>query len=494
MNLTPHEIPVLWPSGPLAVAKRQASEGFTPEIKTTIERWHEPKSLDILRGSPVTCLVLPWAAGLPEDQPQWSTAAPLVQAAAQRNLKVIGWIEEKADVKLAAEAAKTAGLAAVAARNFQGSAAVPVVPWAERSHAPWDTQSPVLLATENVWPGVHGQQGGAAEAGPTGQPWVESNAWFVELARLRTQASVWLMFDPPAGSVTRPQSYVVAVMDTEAKGGRWVVSFDDNLRAGLVQGNAAASQTVQAIWTALRFFARHRDWGSLQSLAVVAVLSDFRDPNFEMAGEVLKLTGRRGLLTRPLWLQEAQAKGFAGLRAVIHYDEELPSATLRKRILDFVSAGGLLVGGPKWPLAGKPSTAQHPRYQLRLYGKGRLAIARENVADPYEAAIDIHGLVSRANDVVRLFNAATAGGLFYAGTADGKRALLQLVNYTGARRGATAEGTPNVTVWVRRKYARARMYSMEPAEPVPLNNVAVENGYEYHIAMLPAYAAIEFEV
>jgi hypothetical protein len=212
-----------------------------------------------------------------------------------------------------------------------------------------------------------------------------------------------------------------------------------------------------------------------------------------MAGEVLKLTGRRGLLTRPVWIQTALAKGLGGLKALVCYDEELPPAALRKQILEFVAGGGLLVAGPKWEPAGKPAAAEHPRYHLRLLGKGRLAIAKENVVDPYEAAIDIHGLVSRANDVVRLFNTATAGGLFYTGTEDGKRALLQLVNYTGARRGAMAEGTPNVTVWVRRNYARARLYSMEAAEGQELSGVAADGGAEYHIAMLPAYAAIEFE-
>ncbi|MGQ9633680.1 MAG: hypothetical protein ACUVXB_05485 [Bryobacteraceae bacterium] len=496
MNLTPDEIPMLWPSGPLAAARRRQAEGFTPELKTTLDRWHQPQTLDLLQSSPITCLVLPWASGLPEDKDQWQSSTPLVQAARKRNLKIVGWIEEKADASQAVAAARAAGLTAVAApAGFQGNAEMPALPWAERGHLPWDSKAPALLATGNAWPGVQAQQGGASEAGPTGKPWVESNAWFVELARLRTPAAIWLMFDPPAGSVLRQQSYVVAVMDAEAKGGRWVLSFDENLRRGLVEGSAAAAQTASTVWNTLRFFAKHRDWGTMQSLALVGILSDYSQANFEMAGEVLKLTARRGLLTRPVWASQAAQRGFAGLKAIVCYDEELPPAALRKRVLDFVAQGNLLIAGPKWGPIGKASAShQHPRYDIQLYGKGRAAIARANVVDPYEAAIDIHGLFSRANDLVRLFNTATSGGLFYAGTPDGKRTLLQLVNYTaGGGRGNPAAGTPNVTVWVRRNYRAARMWTMETAEPAPLTAVPADSGYEYHIAALPPYAAIEFE-
>jgi hypothetical protein len=495
MNLTPDEIPMLWPCGPLAAAQRRLSEGFTPEMKTTFDRWLQPQALDLLQSSPITCLVLPWAAGLAEDKHQWQSSTALVQAALKRGLKVVGWIDEKADAAAAIAAARAAGLTAAAAHGFGGNAGIPVLPWAERSHLPWDSKAPALVAAGNAWPGVQAQQGGASEAGPTGKPWVESNAWFVELARLRAPAALWLMFDPPAGTVLRQQSYVVAVMDTEAKGGRWVLSFDDNLRRGLVEGNAAAAQTAGAVWDALRFFAKHRDWGSMQSLALVGILSDYSEANFELAGEVLKLTARRGLLTRPVWASQAAQRGFAGLKAVVCYDEELPQPALRKRILDFVAEGNLLIAGPKWGQIGKPSPSrQHPRYNIQLYGKGRAAIAKENVVDPYEAAIDIHGLFSRANDVVRLFNTATSGGLFYTGTPDGKRALLQLVNYTaGGGRGNAAASTPNVAVWVKRNYRAARMWTMDAAEPAPLTAVAADSGYEYHIAALPPYAAIEFE-
>jgi hypothetical protein len=204
MNLTPDEIPMLWPCGPLAAAQRRLSEGFTPEMKTTFDRWLQPQALDLLQSSPITCLVLPWAAGLAEDKHQWQSSTALVQAALKRGLKVVGWIDEKADAAAAIAAARAAGLTAAAAHGFGGNAGIPVLPWAERSHLPWDSKAPALVAAGNAWPGVQAQQGGASEAGPTGKPWVESNAWFVELARLRAPAALWLMFDPPAANGAAP--------------------------------------------------------------------------------------------------------------------------------------------------------------------------------------------------------------------------------------------------------------------------------------------------
>jgi len=495
MNLLRDDIPMLWPSGPLAVAKRQKSEGFAPETRQVLERWHQPAALDLLKNSPINCIVLPWAAGLAEDRQQWQSSSALIQAARAKNLKVVGWIEEMPDPKPAIAAGQSAGLTAVAAHGSHAGSGIPVIPWAERGHAPWDTKAPVLPVTDNVWPGVQAQQGGAANAGPTGKPWVESNAWFVELAKERTPATPWLMFDPPAGSVVRAQSYVVCVMDTEAFGGRWIISFDDNLRGGLVGGNATAMQSLEGVSQALRFFAQHREWESFRSQAVVGVLSDFAGDNFEMGGEVLKLTARRGLLTRPVWADQALTKGFPGLKALVRYDEAPPPAALRKRILDFVSQGGLLITGPKWGAEGKAFADQtHSRYEMRALGKGKLAVARENVVDPYEASIDIQSIVSRANDLVRLFNTATSGGIFLTGSPDGKRVLLQLVNYTGAGRGVGGGGTPNVVVWLARSYRSARLLSPALEQPQPLNMVKADWGYEYHIPSLPAFAAIEFEV
>ncbi len=483
---------MFWPSGPLEVAKQQKEKWFTPESRQTLERWHEPAALEILKETPVNCLVLNWAAGLPEDQQQWKTAGPLLGAARQRNLAVVGWVEGSADAGAAIAAAKSAGLAAVAIKGFHGKSDFTVIPWYERASVNWDAKATVLPVTDNVWPGVLGQRGGGSSAGPTGTPWVESNGWYVQLAQARTELPVWLMFNPPAqGNVVRGPSYLSAVLDAESWGGRWVLSLDDNLRSGLLKGDSAARQTLGGISSVIRFYEKHREWKTYRPAGVAGVISDFAGENFDMSGEILKLSLRRGLLSRPLWKSRLTAQSFTGLKALVYADKQPPAADLRKRMMAFVEQGGFLATGPNWGPEGKSAgPGAHPRFDLRVLGKGRLAVAKEELVDPFQAAVDIQGIFSRANDLVRMFNGAAAGGVNYTTSPDGKKALVQILNYSGGGRGGGAD----VTLWMRRSYRSARLWSVNTAEPAPLKAVGADGGYEYHIAIMPSFAAIEFEV
>ena len=242
-----NSIPMRWPSGPLEIAKRQKTEGFTTQARQVLEFWHTPPALDILQGSPVNCLVVSWAAGLAEDAEQQRTLRPLVEAARQRNLAVLGWVDGQFDGSAAIAAAQAAGLTAVAIQGFSGKSEFPVIPWGNRARAPWSTTAPVLPVTENVWPGVQGRSN-TVTAGPTALPWLDSNGWYIRLAKARTQAQVWVLFDPPAKAEVVPaRSYPLAVCDAETAGGRWVISLDDALRAGLAGKNATAGATFKTI-------------------------------------------------------------------------------------------------------------------------------------------------------------------------------------------------------------------------------------------------------
>src|ERR1035441_1125120 len=127
MALLPNAVPMRWASDPLEIARRGKTDGFTPQHKQTLERFHDPASLDILKDSPIDCLVLSWAAGLPEDAAQQKSAAPLVAAARQRNLAVVGWVEGAAGHAAAIASARAAGLAAVAIRDFKGQTDFPLI-------------------------------------------------------------------------------------------------------------------------------------------------------------------------------------------------------------------------------------------------------------------------------------------------------------------------------------------------------------------------------
>lgn len=480
-------MPVRWPSGPLEIARREKSEA------SALERWHAPAALDVLKGTPFDCLVVSWAAGLPEDASQQKTAGALVTAARQRNLTVVGWVEGTADPRAAIASAQSAGLSAVAIKGFQEKSDFTVIPWGDHAGAPYDSTAAVLPVTENVWPGVRGGGGGGATAGPTGVPWIDSNGWYIQLARARARCPVWVLFDPPGkGAVLRAQNYATAILDSEAAGGRWVISLDAALRAGLAEGDAAAGETWKGIAGTAGFFEKHADWKSYGSLGLVGVISDYTGENYDMSGEILNCAARRALLVRVIWKSRAPATPFAGLKALVYADKQAPAKELRQKMLAFVEQGGLLIVNNNWGSEGKSAgTDLHQRFDVRALGKGRLAVAKEELVDPYQLAADAHALLSRSNDMVRLFNGSSSGCYHFTGSADGKRALLQIVNYATGGRG----GSSQLTVWTRQKYRNARLWSVDAAQPATLQPVAAEHrGTEYQMPPMPVYAALEFEV
>jgi hypothetical protein len=154
VSLSANAVPMRWASGPLEIARRNKVDGFNLQNKETLERSHEPASLDIPKNSPIDCRVLSWVAGLPEDPFQQQSAAPLIAAARQRNSAVVGSVENMADHQAAIAAARRAGLAAVAIQNFTDQTDFPVIPRGDRATMPWDAPGAVLAAIGNVWPGV----------------------------------------------------------------------------------------------------------------------------------------------------------------------------------------------------------------------------------------------------------------------------------------------------------------------------------------------------
>jgi hypothetical protein len=481
-----------WVSGPLEIARRGKTDGFTPQHKQTLERFHDPASLDILKDSPIDCLALSWAAGLPEDAAQQKSAAPLVAAARQRNLAVVGWVEGAADHAAAIASARAAGLAAVAIQDFKGQTDFPVIPWGERDKMPWDAPGPLLAASGNVWPGVT-MPGFGDSAGPTSVPWLDSNGWFAQMALARTQKRLWLMFDPPAkGRVVTAANYQTAVCDSEIAGGRWVISLDDTLRAGLIDGNAPARETLQQIGAAIAFFDKHAGWRTFHSRGVLGVVSDFTGADYDVSGEILNLAARRNLQFRVIWKSQALAQPFTGLKALIYADKTPPEAPLRRQMMDFAQQGGLLITGPKWGSEGSPADPGFDtQFAVRTFGKGRLAVAKDELTDAYQVVVDAQVLVSHANDLVKVYNSSSSGCTLVMGSPDGKRTLVQVLAFA-AGRGSSAR-----TVWVREKYRAASLWSIGASAPLPIEPAPADEyfGVECRIpAAVPGHFALEFEV
>jgi hypothetical protein len=254
----------------------------------------------------------------------------------------------------------------------------------------WDFTSsiPMLRRPESaivkgVWPGIKMARGRAqADAGPTGEPWVDSNGWIVRLARaLHPDTEVWIDAPPAVDAFIPADSYRIALADTAMHGGRWIVSLDAPLTAALSAGKSEAQRPWKTLTETAAFFAARKNWPEYKPAGVIGVISDFSDDNEFFSGEVLNLLARTGEQYRILPRQKPWAA--ENLQALLYADPEAPARAVGKQIMDFVEAGGLLIANRWTAAAGEQLLSPLERYSVYAAGKGRIAIAKAPSDDPY---------------------------------------------------------------------------------------------------------------
>jgi hypothetical protein len=278
-------------------------------------------------------------------------------------------------------------------------------------------------------------------------------------------------------------AYVVAFADSAAYGGRWVISLDERLAAGMAARDPASMKTWKRLTDAAGLFARYQDWATYSPAALVGVVSDFAGANLSPNQELMNLLGRAGQQYRIMLKRPGLSCG--GLRAVIYGDQEAPSTDVRASIAEFVRAGGLLITGPAWGDVGEAAVEEHPRYVSRKLGAGRVAISKAKAQDPYLLANDAAVLVSHRYDLVRLWNTGSAGS-YLTVAPDGSKAVAHLLFYAN-------EGPDSASVRIAGKYRKARLATVGSdglqSVPVELQRDAIE----VHLPPVPQYVAVELE-
>ncbi len=456
MQPTPSWIPMRWPA-----------------------EWRDPALLDLLKRTPVNCLILDWT------EPK--AFEPVVGPARAAGFALVGLVPPEADLRTAARAAEAAGLAALAGAKPAASP-LPFVCWTEKASMAWNSPSPILAATDGLWPGVNWGQGGH-DAGPTGLPWIDSNGWYVQLARARVpQKTLWMAFEPPKDDFVRTGAYILAVADLCAHGGRWVLTLDAKLSAALAARGDIAVRMWDEIAGALAFFKARAEWQELLPLGNMGVLSGFSGDDEYFAGEVLNLLTRRGVPYRVFLKDRAAGAPLGSVRGIVYADQEPPPEALRNRLLGFVQAGGLLVATARWGRpAGAPVSDTYRRFSVYSIGTGRLAVAKDEAPDPYVYSADAQLLLSHRNAPVRFFNTGTLNS-HYTGSEDGRRAVLHIINYAMRQFGHP------VSVAFTRRYRAARIWPLGASAPAPLElHRTLDGGVEVHVPPFPIYAAIELE-
>ncbi len=358
-------------------------------------------------------------------------------------------------------------------------------------HVTTSDAAPAVVTVKGEWPGLKISRGGGndASSGPTGLPWVNSNGWRVRLASaFNPQSAIWVDAPPKANELLTADAYVTAIADTAAYGGRWIISLDNQFAEGLAARKPASLEAWKRTTAAAAFFASHKDWTQYVPEATVGVLSDFSGPNEALSHELLNLLARAGQHSRIILKDQADDSSFRDLRAVIYPDAVPPSATLRKQVIAFVEAGGLLICGPVWGEipARPPTTVEHPRFSVHALGHGKLAVANKAPDDPYMLANDSAVLISHRYDLVRFWNGGAVGS-YYATAPDRKHAVVHLLFY--------ADRPPDAaSVRVAGSFRKATISTIDHPAPRNVKTQIQQGAIEVYLPPVAQYAALELRV
>ncbi len=393
--------------------------------------WTGPEMLDLLKSSPIDCLL---------DAPS--------------------------DV---AEAARARGLTAVT--HDQASSSVHFLP---------DPQ----------WPGIRAaRKQDSGDAGPTGSPWVDANVWAIRLAKsLNPGKPVWVEAVPEKNTVQNDRSCLLAVAESAACGARWVVSLDEPFAKGLASKEPSMVARWNAVADAIRFFESHRPAAALESRANLVVVSDFAGANEFLSREFLNMADRRNLAWRVV-AKNIAGHGISGApSSILYVDEQAPEAGVAAKLKEVTRAGGLLIASKQSGIASwgeATASCVIPGYTCKSLGKGKIAVPDKPWDDPFVLAAEVRILVGRRSDVLRLFNTGTMAAS-YVRSKDGNTGVVHLLKYT--RRPSVDQ----VSIAPADEYTRAQVVSLEhPAGELVKIAARPQRFNEIPVSSFAIYSAIE---
>jgi hypothetical protein len=176
------------------------------------------------------------------------------------------------------------------------------------------------------------------------------------------------------------------------------------------------------------------------------------------------------------------------LKAVIWIDKQKPSAEQLLKLLAWVRQGRMLIAGEYWGPPGiAPIRLDFPlSYKGYNIGAGKIVVAEEGFQDPYQVAIDTHILMSRRNDVVRLYNLDSIMMCRSTAVTQHGGRLVQVVNYS-------KHEAEYVTVWVNIRASSARLWSPERHTSIAIQGSSAPSGTEFNLPPIAVSCALEME-
>jgi hypothetical protein len=429
--------------------------------------WPDAKSLELLAGTPVNCLLL------------GTWPAELVAAASDRGMVTLAVIPPDADPAAATKTAigaKVTGIvlegdfpvdSAAAVRTAAGEA--PVIEMTARSRLVLGGKGTVLATYQGVWPGISAQEDGGHKAGPTGSTWIDTNTGFIRAVRAWGPAALWLGNQPPPQTIVTGARYLQVIADAAISGARWVVAFDSDFASRLSQRDAGALSDWQRMSALLGYFEKHAEWREMRETGMLAVVQDTAKSGL-ISGGILDMIAVKHTPVRPVPPQRLNAAALAGATMAVNVDVEAITAEQKELLRNFTRSGGtLLTAPPGWRGDSKSSDITLEKKEL------------ERLNDIFR---DVNNMIGRRNLGVRLFNVSSMLSNLVA-TPDGKTVILQLVNYADYP-------VEDVTVHFMGKFRRAVLMTPDGVEK-PLDIYPTEEGGGVDLAKVAVCATVRLE-
>jgi len=375
--------------------------------------WSSLESLDLLRGTPINCVLL---RTYPED---------LVAAANGRGLVTLAVLTPSADLVASARralAAKVTGLVlegdfpeGAAASVREAAAGAPVIELTARNRLALGSTAAVIGTYQGVWPGIAIDENGAKKSGPTASVWIDTNTGFLRSARAWGDNAVWIANLPPPKTAVTGSRYLQVIADAAISGARWVLSLDDDFIARLAKQDAAAIADWKRIAGLLQYFEQHPEWRQMKESGKLAVVQDPAKGGL-LSGGILDMIAVKHTPVRPIARQQLSPKALEGATMAVNVDGDALSPDQKEVLRGFTRGGGTLLTGP-------------PGWKDPTPGAGKITLESAELERLNDIWHDVNSMVGRRNMGVRLFNVSSMLSNFLA-SADGRSAVLHLVNYS----------------------------------------------------------------
>jgi hypothetical protein len=430
--------------------------------------WTDAKSLDLLEGSPINCLLLE----------SWS--ADFAAAATQRGFITLAVIAPREDVPAAARRALDAGLtgivlegefaSGIADKVKAAAGSAPVIEISTRSRILLAKDSPILATWQGLWPGIAVQPDGAKRAGPSGSVWIDTNTGFLRAIHAWGSATLWIANRPPAGTIITGARYQQVIADAAASGARWVVAVDADLTARLARRDARALDDFQRINSMLRYFERHPEWRRMRTYGLLAIVQDPAKGGL-LSGGILDMIAVKHTPVEPVPTAHLSADSLRDATMAVNVEGDSLTPEQRRILLDFAHAGGTLLTAP-------------PGWKDENPGGDKITLDKAELDRLGEIWKEVNSLIGHKNLGVRLFNVSSMLSNVLA-SDDGKTEVVHLVNYSDFP-------VENVTVHVLGEFHHATLATPEGSEK-SLTVYPADEGWGVDLDRVAVCATIRLE-